>query len=133
MSLCDILSENIRRDVRRDRRLCYDDIRRLCKYISSPIINTDECVLWKGYITNHSSRGKGKYVNFYYNGKKVVLHRLLYENYVGDVESDESVRFTCQHKGRCCNVKHLEKVKCHKKPKSSTKRDLDLSMTLSFN
>ena len=74
------------------------DINRLCNNINSSIFG-DECCIWNGYITNLNNVNKGTYINFYFRHKKVALHRLLYANYVGDISSDEYLKYSCD-----CNL-----------------------------
>ena len=49
------------------------------------------------------------YINFYFNKKKIALHRLLYINYVEDVSPNEYIKFLCDNKGKCCNINHMKK------------------------
>ena len=69
----------------------------------------NNCCIWNGYITNEKNQSKGTYINFYFNKKKIALHRLLYINYVDDVNSNEYIKFSCINKGKCCNVNHMKK------------------------
>jgi hypothetical protein len=96
-------------------RLQYDDLKRITKYIDTSIFDSTECCIWNGYITNDKSANKGTYINFYFRGKKVALHRLLYVNYIGELEKDEYLKFTCDNKGKCCNIHHMKKFKYRKK------------------
>ena len=97
-----------------EKKLNYRDIKRIRKCIDTSIFS-DECCIWKGYVTNKYKNDKGTYINFYYNKKKQALHRLLYSNYVGELSDDEYLKFNCKHKGTCCNINHLEKFKYNKK------------------
>lgn len=106
-----------------DKKLKFNDLKRLCKYISSSIFDENVCCLWNGYITNINNIEKGIYINFYFKGKKVALHRLLYINFVGELHTDEYLKFTCENKGKCCNIHHLKKFKYVKK-KKNTKRNI---------
>ena len=65
-----------------DKKLLYNDLKRICKYIKTSIF-TNECSLWYGYITIIKNDDKKSYINFYYAGKKYALHRLLYLNFKG--------------------------------------------------
>ena len=94
-----------------DKRLHYNDFRRIAKHITTSIFNKEKCCLWSGYITNEKNANKGMYVNFYFKGRKVALHRLLYCNYVTPLKSDEYLKFNCANKGKCCNVHHVQKFK----------------------
>lgn len=110
------LMKKQRKDVPTDKKLHYNDIKRICKYINNSIFDDDICCLWCGYVTNVNSGNKGTYINFYFGGKKVALHRLLYINFVGPLSPDEYLKFNCDNKGICCNVNHLKKFKYQKKP-----------------
>ena len=79
------------------------------------IINKSyECILWKVYI-NHN---KIDYINFFFNGKKYALHRLLYINFKGHLNDNDYLEYTCINKGRCCNINHIEKKKNNNKNKN---------------
>jgi hypothetical protein len=84
-------------------KLDVDDMKRICECISSSIFDKNECCVWNGDMTNTH---KNAHINFYFQNKKVSLHRLLYINYVGSLESDEYLKFNCINKDECCNVNH---------------------------
>ena len=92
-------------------KLSFEDIKRLSKYIKTSIFDENHCSIWNGYITNVDNESKGIYINFYYNSKKVALHRILYCNYIGDLKDTEYLKFSCENKGKCCNLKHIQKFK----------------------
>ena len=92
-----LLIKNQRANIPFDKKLSYSDLKRISKYLNASIFNNDECVLWSGYITTIKHDETKSYINFYYNGKKFALHRLLYINYI--------------NKGKCCNINHFYKVK----------------------
>lgn len=104
------LIEKQLKDVQTSKKFRYGDIKRISKYITSSIFKEDECCLWNGYITNLNNKNKGTYVNFYFNGKKTALHRLLYINYIESLEENEYLKFSCPNKGKCCNVKHMSRL-----------------------
>ncbi len=96
-----------------NRRLIYKDLARITKYINSSIFG-DECCIWDGYITNAKNAKKGTYINFFFRNKKVALHRLEYENFVGPLGDDYYIKFSCENeenRGKCCNVNHMLKYK----------------------
>ncbi len=97
-----------------NQRLQYDDLKRITKYIDSSIFDENLCCLWTGYITNAKSNNKGTYINFYFRKKKVALHRLLYINYIGSLSKDEYLKFSCDNKGKCCNIHHMNKFRYQK-------------------
>lgn len=92
-----------------DKKLQYADLKRISKYISTSMFDENQCCTWEGYITNTNNLNKGVYINFFFRGNKVALHRLLYSNFVGPLSSSEYLKFTCKNKGKCCNVMHLQK------------------------
>jgi len=134
------LLEKQRKDVPITKKLRYNDMKRLCKYIDSNIFDENICTLWNGYITNVENVNKGVYINFYFKGKKIALHRLLYTNFVGDLADDEYLKYSCENKGKCCNVAHLQKFKYTKtkevkdkvKPQQP-KQTKQISLTLDFD
>lgn len=142
------LLEKQRKDVPITKKLRYNDMKRLCKYIDSNIFDENVCTLWNGYITNVENVNKGVYINFYFKGKKIALHRLLYINFIGDLANDEYLKYSCENKGKCCNVTHLQKFKYTKnkelnetketitkkqtKQAKQTKQKKHISLTLDF-
>jgi hypothetical protein len=91
------------------KRLRYKDLSRIVKHLDSSIFADEKCSFWTGYITNINNTKKGIYINFYFKQKKVALHRLLYANFVGSINDNEYLKFSCEHRGKCCNVNHLVK------------------------
>lgn len=143
-----ILNELIQKqlkDVPLEKKFRYNDLKRLCRHLRSSIFDENACCLWDGYITNINNISKGIYINFYFRGKKVALHRLLYANFIGKLCDDEYLKFSCENKGKCCNITHLKKFKYIKnnneetlktplsnnKPKTITK--ISPEFTLKFN
>jgi hypothetical protein len=106
-----LLIKNQRSNIPFDKKLSYTDLKRISKYLNASIFNNDECVLWSGYITTIKHDENKSYINFYYNGKKFALHRLLYINYINDLNDSEYIKFNCCNKGKCCNINHFYKVK----------------------
>lgn len=86
-----------------------NDLTRFLKHIETSIFNTEECVLWSGSLTK-CNNGKSHYVNYYLNKRKLALHRILYINFVGDLDHNQYLKYTCDNPGICCNVKHFIKV-----------------------
>ena len=91
------------------KRLRYKDLTRISKNLSSTIFGKSKCSIWEGYVTNINNEKKGVYINFYFKQKKVALHRLLYANFVGEIDDNEYLKFSCDNRGKCCNVNHLIK------------------------
>ncbi len=92
-----------------EKKLLYNDLKRISKYLTKSIFN-NECSLWNGYITTIKNDDKSSYINFYYNGKKFALHRLLYQNFIGELNDSEYIKFNCCNKGKCCNINHFYKI-----------------------
>ena len=91
------------------KKLTYNDIRRISKFLVMSIFDEHNCSIWNGYITNEKNQTKGTYINFYFNQKKIALHRLLYLNFIGDILNTEYIKFSCANKGKCCNIHHMKK------------------------
>ena len=91
------------------KKLNYGDMKRISKFLTNSIFHDTACSLWSGYVTNDKNHTKGTYINFYFNKKKIALHRLLYLNYIGEISNKEYIRFTCDNKGKCCNINHMKK------------------------
>ena len=104
------LLQNQRKDISGDKKLLYSDLKRISKYLQTSIFN-DKCSLWNGYITSIKgiNEEKNMYINFYFKGKKHALHRLLYINFIGDLNDCEYIKFNCLNKGKCCNIHHFYK------------------------
>lgn len=100
-----------------DKKFSIQDFKRLNKYIDKSIFN-DSCTIWHGYKTFNKD-SHASYNNFYFNNKKHALHRLLYVNFVDDLQDCEYIKFNCANKGVCCNVNHLTKIKNIKKIKQT--------------
>lgn len=133
-----IMIENQRKNISENKRLSVDDMRRICKNITSDLFNEKKCCLWNGYITNFQKKNKGTYINFYFKRKKVALHRLLYYNFVDDLSDTEYLKFVCDNKGVCCNIHHMQKFKYNldvtKQPQDNTNIDENCeNLGVSFN
>jgi hypothetical protein len=125
MKKSQLISELINKqlvDVPTTKKLQYNDIKRMSKYISGTIFDENMCSIWSGYITNVNNTDKGVYINFYFKGKKAILHRILYTNYVGPLNDSEYLKFTCENKGKCCNIHHLKKFTYTKKVEEKTQK-----------
>lgn len=95
------------------RRLLYKDLCRISRYIHTSIASEEDCCIWNGYVTN-TKNSRGSYINFFFRNKKVALHRLLYENFVGELNDNYYIKFSCECKdsnGTCCNINHMIKYK----------------------
>ncbi len=120
------LISNQLKNIQPNRRLLYKDLCRISKYIDSSIFDEDECCLWNGYITNSKNARKVTYINFFFRNKKVALHRLLYENFVGILSDDYYLKFSCdddENKGKCCNINHMIKYKYNSNDETNSESD----------
>jgi hypothetical protein len=107
-----ILNELVRKQLSTtpiDKKLSVVDLKRVLNNIDTSIF-TNECCMWKGYILTKTD--KNCYISFFFKNKKVALHRLLYINYVDNLNKNEYLKYTCKNKGKCCSLKHLKKVSC---------------------
>lgn len=102
------LIQNQKKTVLNDKKLLYNDLKRISKYLTTSIFGED-CSLWNGYVTVIKNDDKNSYINFYFCGKKYSLHRLLYANYIGELADSEYIKFKCPNKGKCCNINHFYK------------------------
>lgn len=132
MLLKELLKKQIK-NTSSDKKLNFNDIKRISKFISSSIFDKKKCVIWNGYITNEKNHSKGTYVNFYFNKKKIALHRLLYINYVDEISDNEYIKFICKNKGKCCNVNHMKKYIYTKNNDSEHKSNDNLQQSNSNN
>lgn len=110
----EIFDELVKKQIKNiddNKRLKYNDLKRISKYVNASLFDMNKCCLWSGYITNIDHNNKGIYVNFYFEGKKIALHRLLYINYIGHLDDNDYLKFSCDNKGKCCNIYHLHKFK----------------------
>jgi len=121
----DLLKELLNKQLKNvptSKKLQFSDMKRICKYINSSIFDEDHCCIWDGYVTNINNKSKGTYINFFFSKKKVALHRLLYNNFVGVLEDNEYLKFSCEYKGQCCNIFHLKKFKYQEKDEDKKKK-----------
>lgn len=100
------------------KKLNMNDMRRISLRLTNSIFDTSNCSVWNSYNSNVSKNTS--YINFYFRNKKMALHRLLYFNYVDDLNKDQYIKFKCKNKGRCCNINHMYLV-------SDSKKNLDIS------
>jgi len=103
------------------KKLTLHDIKRISKNIKTSIFDSSGCCLWDGYITNKNKTTKSSYINFYFRHRKVALHRLLYENYVSDLQENQYIKYNCDCKGICCNLNHMYTIDVKSKPEDKPK------------
>ncbi len=107
----DILNElmiNQRKDVYYAKKMTYKDLNRLIKYVDKSLFG-EECCIWKGYVSCPNTDNPNYYINFFFKNKKVGLHRLLYSNFVGEINNNDYIKYICINQGKCCNIRHFVK------------------------
>ena len=107
------LIKNQKETVELKSKLLLSDLKRLTNNLSQNIF-CDDCSLWNGPILVANNK---EYISFFINGRKVSLNRILYKNFVDDLDEKEYLKYSCSNKGRCCTIKHFYKV--NKKPKEN--------------
>ena len=101
------LIKNQRKILLPERKLSLSDLKRISSYLTTSIF-TENCSIWCGYVTE--IKNNCHFVNFFFNGKKQALHRILYYNFVDDICDNEYLKFSCDNKGKCCCINHIMKV-----------------------
>ena len=91
-----------------NKKLDVKSLQRISRNVENSLFS-NECVFWQGYITYIQSTDV-HYINFFFNGKKQALHRLLYLNFIGDLKKNEYLKYKCENKGKCCNINHILKI-----------------------
>lgn len=77
------------------------DIKRIDMFVQGNIFHSNECCLYSGEIKN-------TYSTISYNSKKVSVLRLLYHNYVNNIQPNDNIEYLCENKGVCCNLSHFK-------------------------
>lgn len=111
------LIKNQRASVLHEYKLSNNDMRRLIKKLNQSIFG-NECSKWNGSIVNKNSH---TYANFYFRQKKIALNRLLYINYVDDLQKGQYLKRICKCNSYCCNINHY--IKKNKKIKNINPSD----------
>ena len=101
--------KNQKHDIPLDKKLAFKDLARISNNLPDDIF-TDNCCIWSGYITNLNTEKKNCYISFFFKKKKVSLNRLLYCNFIGPLNDNEYIKYTCNNKGKCCSINHMKKV-----------------------
>ena len=101
-----------RKNLHSDKKLSLSDLKRIASYLNSSIF-TNDCSFWNGYVTvsKLSVKSETSFVNFFFNGKKQALHRILYYNFIDDLNENEYLKFSCENKGKCCTLNHFTTIK----------------------
>ena len=96
------LIKNQRKNLILEKKLSLSDLKRIASHLTESIF-TKNCSLW-------TSENNSDFVNFFFNGKKQALHRLLYYNFVDDINNTQYLKYSCDNKGKCCCLQHIIKV-----------------------
>lgn len=106
----------------KNNKLEYNDLKRISNKLVTSIFENNTCSLWNG---SYIEINENIYINFYYNGKKKSIQRLLYENYIGDNLNSQYINYLCPNKGLCCNINHfnIKKKKQSKEKITTTKKN----------
>jgi hypothetical protein len=88
--------------------------RNFAKKVQGDPFHATECARWTGARVSKTQKGN-QHGNFWYNGKHVRAHSLMYHNFVGQLpgnygeQSSSSLRVLhkCDTDGRCVNIHHL--------------------------
>lgn len=89
-------------------------------------IDNDNCLCWHLYVRRDKTCTTGirhDYVMLFHNGKKKVLARLLYMNFIGSLTSHEYLRNQC-HTDKCVNPRHFMKRRYTKQRKPTVAKDV---------
>jgi hypothetical protein len=106
------LAEKQIKDVPSKKKLNMNDFKRIVGNLNTSIFNKKQCAIWNGNII--SDENEGLCIEFYFRRRIVKLHRLLYANYIGPLNNDQYIKFTCGNKKRCCNIHHMIKLEYKK-------------------
>jgi hypothetical protein len=92
-------------------KMTYEDIKRIDRFVHENIFTSTKCCLYQGEV-------KKTYCTMSYNSKKISVLRLIYHNYVGDIDKSDTIEYLCENSGICCNLAHF---KLKNKPKKEMK------------
>jgi hypothetical protein len=108
-AILDEMVNNQKKNIDDNKTLSYRDMSRIVKNINTSIFSPTSCCIWTGYVTNVWNH-KSTFINFYFKKRKVALHRLLYNNFIGPISDTEYIKFSCNNRDRCCNILHFVKL-----------------------
>jgi hypothetical protein len=111
---CELIKNQLE-NINLSKKLSLLDLKRLSENLDKNIFG-EECSLWNGSITNINTNKK-EYISFFYNNKKIALHRLLYINFIDELNDNEYIKFLCPNSGKCCCLKHFKKIGTKNKEK----------------
>lgn len=103
------------------KKLQVKDMERIAGNLHTSVFNPSTCCLWCAYVSNLRRPHKGVSVQFFFNGKKQSLHRLLFINYVSSSLNHNSyLKRKCPNCS-CVNVNHYYSVPYLKERKDPAK------------
>lgn len=109
------------------------DKMRISKKIKTSPFDENHCCL---YIKNKKKKrpisSVNGFINFYINGGKWPLHRILYMNYNGPLTTNEKIRFICENKS-CCNINHFQKIIHNTRSKKKSNEEYSDDESKSFD
>jgi hypothetical protein len=88
------------KDIDDNYKLNYNDLKRLSLKLDNSIFDENNCALY-------NKNSKIKYLNFYFNNKKISIQRLIYINYLGELDQNKYLKKICENKNNCCNINHI--------------------------
>lgn len=82
-------------------KMTFDDIKRIERHLRGDIFS-DVCCFYMGEI-------KKNYATISYKNYKVSVQKLLYINYINDLNESDKLILKCENNGICCSLKHIIK------------------------
>jgi hypothetical protein len=83
-------------------KLHFKEILRIAKSCGIYYYGDDKCIPYALYV-------KSNVPDISFRGRKISLYRILYINFIGHIEMNESIETTCNTK-YCVNICHLKKI-----------------------
>lgn len=90
-----------------------DDLETIFSKINNRVLDKKECWIWEGYIADKIKKGH-QHGTMSFKGKPVMIHRIMYHNFIADVPvytpTGLIVLHKCSHEnnGRCINPWHMK-------------------------
>jgi hypothetical protein len=102
------MMKNQRNDIKDiSRKLAYNDIIRIESNIGDGDIfnNDNNCILWKNNFSDVNGRKK---IFYHLHKRKHLLQKILYYNYVNEIDSKQRIKYKCDNEGLCCTISHID-------------------------
>lgn len=93
-------------------KLELEDMYRIASNVPIDIFCSHNCIYYNGYLKTKKLKSGNETKCEYqisFKGKKVLLNRLLYHNFIDNIKINDIIVNTCKNKGICCNIRHLQK------------------------